>query len=279
MRIVVTGGSGLVGRRIVALLAGTHDVVNVDLKPPSEGTPGEHLTCDILDSDAVRRALEGADAVVHSAAIPGPQFGMADDIYLTNIEGTRRVADAAFAVGIRRFVNISSDSVLGFTFGADRVKPKYFPVDEDHALAPVDPYGRSKLMAEEALTEKRPQDAVVVSLRPSWVWVEEEYAQCRRLTHDPGQWVGGLWAYVHGNDVAEAVRLSLETELAPEHHRLFLSAPDNGTIFPTRNLVEKHYPQTAVRPGIAQYGSLVASHKAARLLGFSPGLTWRGFLL
>ncbi len=278
MRIVVTGGSGLVGRRVVKLLAGDHDVLNLDLKPPPAGAPGEHEASDILDRDAVGRAVQGADAIVHAAAIPGPQFGLPDDIYLTNIEGTRRVADAAFEAGVRRFVNISSDSVLGFTFGAGRVRPRYFPVDEEHVMAPVDPYGRSKLMAEESLTDKRPADTVVVSLRPSWVWVEEEYAQSRRLTHDPEEWVGGLWSYVHGDDVAEAVRRAAEADLAPGHHPILLSAPDNGTIFPTRKLVEKYYAETAMRPGISQYGSLVTSREAARLLGFSPELTWRGFL-
>ncbi len=278
MRVIVTGGSGLVGRRIVPLLSADHDVLNLDLRPPVDGSSSEYLSCDILDAGTVRSAVEGADAIVHAAAIPGPKFGMTDDIYLTNIEGTRRVADAAFAAGIRRFVNISSESVLGFAFGAGRIRPKYFPIDEEHVLAAIDPYGRSKLMAEESLTDKRPPEAVVVSLRPSWVWVEEEYAQCRRLTHDPGQWVGGLWSYIHGDDLAEAVRLALEKELQPGHYPLYITAADNGTIFRTRELAQKHYPQTTFRPGIARYGGLIAGREAMRLLGFSPKLTWRRFL-
>ncbi|MBD3348286.1 MAG: NAD-dependent epimerase/dehydratase family protein, partial [Candidatus Eisenbacteria bacterium] len=250
MRILITGGSGLVGSRVVRLLSRSHEVLNLDLRAPPD-TSASHLPGDILDRDTVRAAMNGIDAVVHAAAIPGPAFGVADDICLTNIEGTRRVALAAFDSGVGRFVNLSSESVLGFAFGEQKVQPMYLPVDEDHRLAPRDPYGRSKLVAEEALSDCRPDDAVVVSLRPPWVWVPEEYARCRRLTRDPESWVGGLWAYVHGDDLARAVERALVHELAPGHHCVYVVATDNGTIFRTRELIERYYSQTHVRPGIS----------------------------
>jgi UDP-glucose 4-epimerase len=266
-----------VGRRIVAGLSRDHDVVNLDLREPLGESSG-YVSGDILEADAVREAVAGAQAVVHAAAIPGPSFGSIDDICMTNIEGTRRVAEAAFAAGVKRFVNVSSESVLGFAFGSKNVRPSYFPIDEDHRLSPSDPYGRSKLVAEESLSERRPDDAVVVSLRPPWVWVEEEYAQCRRLTHDPESWVGGLWAYIHGDDLAEAVTLAIERDVAPGHHSVYVAAADNGTIRSTRDLIERFYPQVTVRPGIPEYGSLISSARAGRLLGFTPRLKWRAFL-
>ncbi|MFH1501749.1 MAG: NAD(P)-dependent oxidoreductase [Candidatus Eisenbacteria bacterium] len=277
MRILITGGSGHVGRRVVALLSSDHDVLNLDLREPPEG-PSGHVSGDILDAESVRAAMRSVDAVVHTAAIPGPMFGSLDDIYMTNTEGTRRVAAAAFAAGIRRFVNVSSEAVLGFVFGQGGVKPRYFPVDEDHKLTPTDAYGRSKLVAEQSLSEDRPPDSVVVSLRPPWVWVPEEYAQCRRLTHDPEGWAGGLWAYIHGDDLAAAVKLAVERDLAPAHYPVFVAAEDNGTIFATRKLVEKFYPQVTVRSGISEYGSLISTREASRILGFAPTLRWRGFL-
>lgn len=277
MRVLVTGGSGLVGRRVVRLLSREHEVVNFDLKAPSEDVSA-YIKGDILDLDAVRRAAAEARAVVHAAAIPGPKFGTADDIYLTNLEGTRSVAEAASLAGVKRLVNISSESVLGLVFGRGRVKPRYFPIDESHALSPSDPYGRSKLAAEEHLADARATDSVVVSLRPPWVWVPEEYATSRRLTHNPNEWAAGLWAYIHGDDLAAAVKLAVEREMAPGHYPLYVSASDNGTIFSTRELIERFYPQVTVRSGIGKYGSLISTTEAARLLGFSPELTWRGFL-
>jgi nucleoside-diphosphate-sugar epimerase len=232
----------------------------------------------VTDAAIVAEAVRGIEAVVHAAALPGPMFGSIDDICMTNIEGTRRVAEAAFRAGVRRFVNVSSESVLGFVFGEGRVKPLYFPIDEDHRLTPTDAYGRSKLVAEESLSELRPDDATVVTLRPPWVWVPEEYAKCRRLTRDPQSWSGGLWAYIHGEDLAEAVALALERELEPGHHSVYVAAADNGTIRSTRQLVEEFYPQVTVRPGIAEYGSLISAARAARILGFEPKLRWRSFL-
>lgn len=277
MRVLVTGGSGLAGRRIVERLSSAHDVANLDVSPPVEG-PSRHVPVDILDRDALAPAMRGVEAVVHAAAIPGPTRGTADDIYLTNIEGTRRVAAAAFEEGVRRFVNISSESVLGFASGAHRATPMYFPIDEDHTLQPSDPYGRSKLAAEEALADIRPPDAVAVSLRPPWIWVPEEYAQCRRLTHDPASWAGGLWAYIHGDDLARAVECALGADLSPGHHPVYVTAYDNGTIFRTRELLQRYYSQVVVRPGIPEFGGLISGARAAALLGFTPDLTWRRFL-
>lgn len=277
MRIVVTGGSGLVGRRITALLSQGHEVVNLDAVAP-ETPVGTHVSASILDEDAVRNVLEGAQAVVHSAAIPGPHRGTPEDIYMVNIKGTEAVARAAAAVGIRRFVQISSEAVLGIVFSARKNEPNYFPIDEDHPLSPSEPYGRSKLLAEEALAGLRPDDGVVVALRPPWVWVPEEYPRCRRLTRNPGMWVDGLWAYVHGEDLAEAVKLAVEREIEPGFHAFYIAASDNGTTLPTRKLLEEYYPCVPRRPGISQFGGLISSARAARQLGFEARLGWRQFL-
>jgi len=277
MHILVTGGSGLVGRRIVRRLSSEHEVLALDQREPQDAI-SRHVSVDILDVASLRPLMEGIDAVVHAAGIPGPAFGTPDDMYMTNIEGTRRVAKAAFERGVIRFVNISSESVLGFAFGRHKVSPRYFPINEDHGLQPADPYGRSKLRAEEALADCRPDRAVAVSLRPPWVWVPEEYAQCRRLTHDPESWVGGLWAYIHGDDLARAVECALNADLAPGHHPLYVAAADNGTIFRTRELTQRYYPQVEVRAGIAEFGGLISGAQAAGSIGFTPNLTWRGFL-
>lgn len=277
MRVVVTGGSGLVGRRITALLCPHHDVLNVDLVEP--GAPaGGYLRANVLDADAMRGALSGAQAVVHCAAIPGPHKGTPEDIYVTNIQGTETVARAAADVGIRRFVQISSEAVVGVVFSARKSDPDYFPIDEDHPLSPSEPYGRSKLLAEQGLAGVRPKDGVVICLRPPWVWVPEEYPKCRRLTRNPGMWVDALWAYVHADDVAAAVKVALEHEVTPGFHTYFVAAEDNGTTMPTRKLLDQYYPCVPRKPGIPQFGSLISSGKIARELGFESRLTWRQFL-
>jgi nucleoside-diphosphate-sugar epimerase len=277
MRILVTGGSGLVGRRVVALLAAEHEVVNFDLRPPSE-QHGAYVQGDILDGTALRRALHGADAVVHAAAIPGPSFGTPEEIVMTNVGGTRAAALAANEKGVPRFVFISSEAVLGFVFSGRRTKPRYFPIDEAHPASPSEPYGASKLAAERALDLAARGGLTVVCLRPPWVWVPEEYARCRELTKSPDEWWDGLWAYMHGDDLARAVGLAVTRDVPAGFHAVYVAAPDNGTVLPTRELLARHYPDVPIRDGLGEFASLISSEGARKLLGAKPAMTWREFL-
>ncbi len=295
MRIAVTGGSGLVGRAIVRRLAERHDVVNIDLSDPGahardlrptgvarsrdEPAPSvQYSHADILDLVALSRAIDGAQAVVHAAAIPGPSFGSKDDILNVNVEGTRNVALAANGAGVRRVVFISSDSVLGFVFSEGRVRPNYLPVDEAHPLAPTEAYGRSKLMAETVLAREAGETTTVVSLRPPWVWVPEEYEKLRLLTRAPAEWSDGLWAYVHGDDLARAVERALTLDIDPGFHAAYVAAPDNGTVVPTARLIHDFFPDVPVSEDVPEFGSLLSSSRLEDLLEFVPTMSWREFL-
>jgi len=288
MRIAVTGGSGLVGRSIIRRLTERHDVVNIDLSDAGRAgvqhsldqraPSARHAPMDILDLAGLSRAIDGAQAVVHAAALPGPTFGSEHDIRMVNVEGTRNVALAAGKVGVQRIVFISSESVLGFVFSEGRVRPDYLPVDEDHPLAPTDPYGRSKLEAEMVLARQAGKTTTVVSLRPPWVWVPDEYEKLRRLTVAPENWLGGLWAYVHGDDLARAVERAVTLEIAPGFHAAYVAAPDNGTVVSTARLLEDYFPNVPVRGELPEFGSLVSSDRLEELLGFRPSMSWREFL-
>ncbi len=277
MRIVVTGGSGLVGRRIVRELASNHDVVNLDLREPTERV-GDFVRGDILDEAALRRAFQGADAIVHTAALPGPSFGTEQQLERVNGDGTAAVAAAATALGIRRFVHISSEAILGFVFSEGQTRPLYFPIDEKHPISPTEPYGRSKLRAELAVARNTSDEASAVVLRPPWVWVPEEYEKDRRLTGSPDEWWHGLWAYVHGDDLARAAALAITADLRPGIHAVYVAATDSGTDVPTRELLDRYYPDVPVRAELQEFGSLISSAAASELLGLGPTMTWREFL-
>lgn len=288
MRVAVTGGSGLVGRAIIRRLTARHDVVNIDLSDHGSArvehaldqrAPSvQYAHTDILDLANLSRAIDGTQAVVHAAAIPGPTFGSENDIREVNVEGTRNVALAAGRANVRRIVFISSESVLGFVFSEGKVKPNYVPVDEAHPLAPTEAYGRSKLEAETVLARQAEKTATVVSLRPPWVWVPEEYEKLRRLTVTPESWSGGLWAYVHGNDLARAVERAVTLDIEPGFHAAYVAAPDNGTVVPTAQLLKDYLPDVPVRKDLPEFGSLVSSNRLEELLGFRPSMSWREFL-
>jgi UDP-glucose 4-epimerase len=113
--VAVTGASGLVGRHLLPLLAEHDDVarvVGLDVREPERRPRAvEFHRVDIAGTE-LQPLLEGIDVVVHLAGVVDP---VPDEALMAriNVDGTRRVLDAAAAVGVRRVVRISSATVYG----------------------------------------------------------------------------------------------------------------------------------------------------------------------
>jgi len=160
MRIFISGISGFLGINLVRYLLahGYTDIAGLDLVDFNY-PEREQITFfqgDIRDAEAVRRSMEGAEMVVHTAAalpLYSPQ-----DIFTTDVEGTRLLLEQARAYEVRRFIHISSTAVYGV--------PDHHPIYEDDALHGVGPYGRAKVQAEEVCLEFRRQGMCVPILRP-----------------------------------------------------------------------------------------------------------------
>ena len=96
-------------------------------------------------------ALAGADAVVHLAAIPTHSVVSNEQTFALNTGGTFNVHEAAWRLGVRRVVTLSSEAVLGWAPRAwtRLVLPDYFPIDEEHSCSAQDAYGLSKIVSEQ----------------------------------------------------------------------------------------------------------------------------------
>ena len=273
MNILVTGGSGLIGRSVVAELAAAHRVSVLDLRPPA-GTDVPFLRTDILDAAACRTAVRGFDAVVHLAGIPHPLNDPPERVYAVNTLGTYHLLEASAASSVPKFVFMSSESTLGFAFSTTRMWPLALPVDETHPLRPQDPYGLSKVAAEVACEGfTRRTGMRTVALRAPWVWVPEpaEVRFYRRLVEEYPNWYKNLWAFVDVRDVARAIRLACERDLPSLHERLFLAADENWTGRPSRDLLRTFYPESPAPPDSwTGAASFISNRKAKDLLGFSP---------
>ncbi len=165
MKVLVTGGTGFVGRPTLGLLATAGHGMRVALRSPHSGLTHESVVVGELgDSTNWRPALDGIDAVVHLAARVHVMRDIAEDaeaFHRTNTEGTLRLAHAAVEAGARRFVFISTVKVNG-----EATTDRRF--DSGDAPNAVDLYSRSKLEAEVGLRQIPGLEPVII--RPPLVY-------------------------------------------------------------------------------------------------------------
>jgi nucleoside-diphosphate-sugar epimerase len=150
MRILVTGAAGHIGRHVTDdLLAVGHDLVLTDLLPVDDPRAAAVHTGDLQDADLVRKAVDGAEAVVHLAAVPHPNVPDPSALFAHNCLTAHRVLEEAGRAGVRRVVAASSMAAVGLAWSPVPVSPVYVPLDEGHPFLVRDPYGLSKQVLEE----------------------------------------------------------------------------------------------------------------------------------
>ena len=159
--ILITGGSGFLGINLVRYLLakGMKDIIVFDIVDFDYADVKDSVTFvrgDIRDMGNVEKAMAGVNFVIHTAAAL-PLYKV-EDIYSTDVEGTKNLLAAAGKAKVERFVHISSTAVYGI--------PDHHPLYEDDHLDGVGPYGNAKIMAEDACREYRKKGMVLPILRP-----------------------------------------------------------------------------------------------------------------
>jgi nucleoside-diphosphate-sugar epimerase len=297
MRVLVTGARGKVGRSAVAALQrGGHDVTATDLTEPDFNVPDPgapaYVKAQLTDAGEVYALVGGAsvgdgappgvfDAVVHAGAIPAKGRHAPHVIFGNNLMATFNIVEACVRWGVRRLVNISSETVPGFIFAERPFLPAYLPVDEVHPVAPQDPYALSKLFGEQLCDAAVARsDLRCISLRPTWVQDATSYARnLGPLLRDRSRSSVTGWAYIDADDLAEAIRLAVESDL-PGHEVFYIAAPEN---IGGRDLYESWraaYPHAAteLRPVVRPDASGIDTGKAQRLLGWRATRSWHDHL-
>lgn len=226
LKTLVTGGSGYIGAMLVQELreAGRevrvldsllHDQEEIALEQERAGV--QVIRGDIRDADARRRALAGAGAVVHLAAIVGDPAcardpAVSDEV---NVQATRALVADAGEAGVERLVFASTCSNYG------RMADPNVPITEEGELRPVSLYAEQKVGMEQLIL-----DGGVDGTKPTCLRFATVYGVGRRMRFDltVNEFIRELWAdhelevfgeqfwrpYIHVRDAARAVRTVLE---------------------------------------------------------------------
>ncbi|MEM7168053.1 MAG: UDP-glucose 4-epimerase GalE [Planctomycetota bacterium] len=302
MRVLVVGGAGYVGSHAVreCLRCGVEPVVfdNYLTGSPDAVAEVERISGDLLDPKSVRSALKSRrfDAVFHFGGLSfaTESVRLPAQYYRNNIAGTLNLLHTMLDCGVERLVYSSTAAVYG--------DPHEIPIQEDHSLAPLHPYGRSAAIVEEILADTAArQELRYASIRyfnaagadPSGEIGEDPQAGTRlipqifrtALEQQPSLRIFGtdydtpdgtcIRDFVHVNDIAQGHVLALEN-IDREPNQIFNLGSNEG--YSVREIVEEAQmlidrPLAVVearrRPG--DPAVLVASDEKAReRLGWEP---------
>jgi nucleoside-diphosphate-sugar epimerase len=156
---LITGGAGFLGINMTRyLLQRGHTVASLDIADFDypERSQIKEVKGDIRNRADVDRAMQGVDIVIHTAAAL-PLY-KPEDIFSTDIDGTRTILESAKAHGVQRVIHVSSTAVYGV--------PDHHPLYETDPMVGVGPYGKAKIDAERVCESFRQQGMCVPIIRP-----------------------------------------------------------------------------------------------------------------
>src|SRR5579872_2994517 len=166
MLAFVTGATGFVGSHVAHALLEQGAELRLLVRTNSdtrniEGLNAERVTGDLRDPSSIEKAMSGCEVVFHVAADYRLWVRNPDEMYRSNVEGTRSILEAARKNGVRRIVHTSSVATMGFTSNG-HLADERSPVSIDNMIGP---YKRSKFMSEQVALEasRGGMDVVVVN--------------------------------------------------------------------------------------------------------------------
>jgi dihydroflavonol-4-reductase len=168
MLAFITGATGFLGSHVARVLAEQGAQLRLLVRPTSdlkniEGLNAERVSGDLRDAGSIEKAMSGCDVVFHVAADYRLWAPDSDQMYRSNVEGTRAILNAARKNRVRRVVYTSSVATMGFSAGGN-------PADEDSPVLlenMIGHYKRSKYMAEEIAISEGRNGLDVVIVNPS----------------------------------------------------------------------------------------------------------------
>jgi len=281
-KLLITGGTGFLGAYIIKHLVEKGYAVRAIRRRPQlpafipahifdkvEWVPG-----DVLDAASLEEAMEGVDAVIHSAAIVS--FASADRLamYKTNVDGTANVVNAALQKKVSRFVHISSVAALGRTAGGGTVTE-----NKEWQESKINThYAISKHFAEMEVWRGMGEGLRTVILNPSTIigygdWNTSSCAIFKNVYEEFPWYTAGINGFVAVDDVAGAAVALMESPVSGER---FIVNGDNWSFQQLFNSIadgfHKKKPHREATPLLAAIAWRIEKLKAM-FTGKKPLLT------
>jgi NAD+-dependent farnesol dehydrogenase len=269
MKVLVTGGTGYLGRGVVrALSARGHDVVVFARTATSSGLPGALVDGDVRDRAALERAAAGCDAISHSAALVSIWRRRREDFDDVNVGGLRNVLDVAAARRIPRLLYTSSFLALA-------------PRDRQQPIAAND-YQRTKLAADRLADERVRNGSPLVRVYPGVIYGPGSLTEGNLVgrliaDHLKGRLPGLVgpehpWSYSYVDDVAAGHCAALERGSVGGRYELGgENAPQTRVFELVRQMAGRRPPMRIPYPVASALG--VAEELRVMVFGGTPLIT------
>ena len=307
MKVLLTGGSGIVGHYVInELLENNHEVVNADkirmgtlYHSGTTATANAHTAIkmreswnkiptffevDVTNYGQVISAMDGCQAVIHLAACPSAEHYTEEFVFFTNTTSIWNICRASEQLGIKKVVLGSSYNSIGAMGTAARWKskevkpPDYFPIDQYQGTRSEDPYSVAKWIGEQVgdAFERRNPQMSIASMRFNGMWDDTTFKNLHsNPISDPWERCQGFWTYLHIKDAATACRMAIESKGWIGHEKFFLNAKDTMITLDTMEAIKTVYPNVQIREKLQGHDAPIKIDLAKEKFGWTPKYSWR----
>ena len=282
MRAFVSGATGFIGGHVARKLRERGDEVVALVRSPQKAGELRQLGCelvegDLSDEDAIRKGVDGCDAVVHVGAIykVGVPKKEHEPMWDANVRGTERVLDAAHDADVGRIVYVSTCNVFGNTKG--EVVDEDYRRDESEGFLSF--YDETKYRAHQVAEDRVEKGYPIVIVQPAGVYGPNDHSEIGNMIDQAR--TGKLklkmfpeagFMLVHVEDVAEGILLALDKGKVGEAYVLAGEQIRMGELVDRVCAMSGRNPPRATMPGVMLKASAPLGPVIGPLMGFPPNL-------
>lgn len=281
MKAFVTGATGFIGGHVARLLRERGDDAVALVRNPDKAGELRNLGCELVEGDlssedAIRRGVEGADAVFHVGAVykVGIPKSERPAMHDANVGGTERVLDAAIDAGVPRIVYVSTCAVFGNTRGKVVDESYRRPGDDFTSY-----YDETKFLAHQVAEDRIARGAPIVILQPGGVYGPDDHSELGNVIDQAASgklpakmFPEGGFMLCHVEDIAKGILLAHDNGEIGEAYVLSGDKATLGEVVDRVAALAGRKPPRFTMPAVVLKASAPLGPIVGPLLGFPPNL-------